>query len=134
MRGSISLCELYSVLEDLGDVGGDISLSSILQAIKSKLPSGQRYSGKHVTHVARKRFTEENMLYTQLFVNFLYRRIRKKLNFSMNQEPKLQTLALAVMAMLLWGFEASKATNMLSERPTIEIGNIIIIDNLGVHH
>ena len=30
--------------------------------------------------------------------------------------------------------EASEATNMLSEHPTIEIGNIIIIDNLGVHH
>lgn len=59
------------MLEDLGDVGGDISLSLISRAIKSKLPAGQRYSRKRITHVARERFIEENMLYTQLFVNYL---------------------------------------------------------------
>lgn len=30
--------------------------------------------------------------------------------------------------------EASEATNMLSERPAIEVADIIVMDNLGVHH
>ncbi|CAB3985191.1 Hypothetical predicted protein [Paramuricea clavata] len=49
------------------------------------------------------------------------------------------------MAMLLWGnavssqvfnffFEASEATNMFSGRPAIEVGDIIVMDNLAVHH
>ncbi len=30
--------------------------------------------------------------------------------------------------------EVSEATNMLSEHPTIEVGDIVVTDNLGVHH
>ena len=37
-KGSISLREIYGLLEDLGDVGGDISLSSISRAIRNKMP------------------------------------------------------------------------------------------------
>ena len=79
MRGSISLRELFSVLKDLCDDGGNISLSSISRAIKSKLLSGQRYSRKRITHVTREQFTKENMLYTQLFVNYLSSKDPKKI-------------------------------------------------------
>ena len=42
-RGSISLTEIYGLLDELGDVGGEISLSSISQAIRNKMPSGRKY-------------------------------------------------------------------------------------------
>lgn len=179
MRGSISLRELYSTLEDLGDVGGDISLSSISRAIKSKLPSGQRYSRKRITHIANERFTEENMLYTQLFVNYLSSKDPKKVKFFDESGVKTPdigtrryghaplgqrcvevvrkmetpniTLNLLVsldgpmhfnlvegstntIQFLKFFSEALEATNKLSERPAIEVGDVIVMDNLGVHH
>ena len=160
-------------------VGGDISLSSISRAIKSKLPSGQRYSRKRITHVTREQFTEENMLYTQLFVNYLSSKDPKKIKFfdesgvktphigtrryghapleercvevvRKMESPNI-TLNLLVsldgpmhfnlvegstntVQFLNFFSEASEATNMLSERPAIEVGDIIVMDNLRVHH
>ena len=81
VKGSISLGELYSAFEDFGDVGGEISLSSISRAIKNKLLSGQRYSRKRITHVTFERFTRENMLYTQLFINYLSSKDPRKIKF-----------------------------------------------------
>ena len=70
-KGSISLSEIYAALEEMGDVGGDISISSISRAIKSKMMSGKRYTRKKITHVAAQRFTFDNLLYTQLFIDYL---------------------------------------------------------------
>ena len=70
-KGSISLREIYGLLEDLGDVGGDISLSSISRAIRNKMPSGKKYSRKKISHIARERLTHDNVLYTQLFIDYL---------------------------------------------------------------
>ncbi|XP_028395745.1 uncharacterized protein LOC114519771 [Dendronephthya gigantea] len=179
IRGSISLRELYSVLDELGDVGGDISLSSISRAIKRKLLSGHSYSRKRITHVARERFTPENMLYTQLFVNYLSSKDPKKIKFfdesgvktpdigtrryghaplgqrcveviRKMESPNI-TLNLLVsldgpmyfnlvegptntIQFLNFFAEASEATNLMSEGPAIEVGDIIVMDNLGIHH
>ena len=70
-KGSISLREIYGLLEDLDDVGGDISLSSISRAIRNKMPSGKKYSRKKISHIARERLTYDNVLYTQLFIDYL---------------------------------------------------------------
>ena len=70
MRGSTHLGEIYSILDEIGDVE-NISVSSISRAIKSKLLSGKRYTRKKITHVAKERFTHDNMVYTQLFIDYL---------------------------------------------------------------
>lgn len=70
-KGSISLKEIYDILEQLGDVGADISMASISRAIKNKLLSRKVYSRKKISHIARERFTFDNMLYTQLFIDYL---------------------------------------------------------------
>ena len=70
MRGSISLRKLQDVLADISDVQ-DIAVSASSKTIKSKLFSGKRYSRKKITYVAKKRITYENMVYTQLFVDYL---------------------------------------------------------------
>lgn len=80
MRGSISFRELQAVLADIGDVQ-DIPLSALSKAIKSKLLSGKRYSRKKITHVAKERFTYENMVYTQLFINYLSSKDPAKIKF-----------------------------------------------------
>jgi hypothetical protein len=80
VKGSIQLKELYSVLEEVRDVR-EISMSSISRAIKSKLLSGKRYTRKRITHVARERFTDENMIYTQLFINYLSSKDPRRIKF-----------------------------------------------------
>ena len=69
-QSTTQLNELYSILEEFGDCAG-VSLSAISRAIKSRLLSGKRYTRKRITSIAFERFTDENMMYTQLFVNYL---------------------------------------------------------------
>ena len=178
-KGSISLGELYSVLEDFGDIGGEISISTISRAIKSRLLSGQRFTRKRITHVAQERFTDENMLYTQIFINYLSSKDPRKIKFFDESGVKTPdigtrryghapigkrcvevirkvespnvTLNLLVSLdgpayynlvdgstntakFLTFFSEASEATNMSTGRPAIEVGDIIVMDNLAVHH
>ena len=43
-QGSIQLREIYTTLEDVGDIAGGISMSTISQAVKSRLLSGKKYT------------------------------------------------------------------------------------------
>ena len=178
-KGSISLGELYLVLEDFGDIRREISISTISRAIKSRLLSGQCYTRKRITHVAQERFTDENMLYTQIFINYLSSKDPRKIKFfdeSGVKTPNIGTrryghapigkrcvevirkvespnvtLNLLVSLdgpayynlvdgstntakFLTFFSEASEATNMSTGRPAIEVGDIIVMDNLAVHH
>ena len=35
------------------------------------MPSGKKYSRKKISHIARERLTYDNVLYTQLFIDYL---------------------------------------------------------------
>lgn len=70
-RGSVSLKEIYSELEDVGECAGDTSISAISRVVKNKMPSGEVFSRKKITHIARERFTPENMIYSQLFIDYV---------------------------------------------------------------
>ena len=61
-RGSITLREICEE---------NVSASTISRAIKSGMLSGKCYSRKKITYVARERFTHQNMVYTQLFMNYV---------------------------------------------------------------
>ena len=65
---SISLAEIANVMLDMGN---SASLSAISRAIKCWMPSGYQYSQKKLTLIARERFYDENILYTQLFIDYL---------------------------------------------------------------
>lgn len=67
VKGSISLGELYSAIEDFGDVGGQIYLSSISRAIKNKLLSRQRCSQKRITHVTLEHFISIYVVYAVIY-------------------------------------------------------------------
>ena len=70
-QGSISLVELWELLDEVEDIHGKISLSTLSRAVRNRLPSGRRYTRKKVTHIAAERFTNNNILYTQLFMNYI---------------------------------------------------------------
>lgn len=178
IRGSISLRELHAVLADIGDVQ-DISLSSLSKAIKSKLLSGKKYSRKKITHVATERFTHENMVYTQLFINYLSSKDPSKIKFfdeagiktpdcstriygnspvgercveisrkvespnytlnsliSLNGAEYYNIIDGPTNTIEFWNFfeEAANATNITNDRPALEVGDIVVMDNLAVHH
>ena len=80
MQSMTPLNELYSILEEFGDYGG-VSLSAISRAIKSRLLSGKRYTQKRISSIAFERFTDENMMYTQLFVNYLSSKDPRRIKF-----------------------------------------------------
>ena len=70
-RGSITLREICDELEAIGGFEGNISSSTICRIIRNKMPSGKLYSRKKVTRLAKERFTHTNIVYTQLFVNYV---------------------------------------------------------------
>ena len=166
-------------MEQVGDAGGDISISSISRAIKSRLLSGKTYTRKKITQIARERFTYENMLYTQLFIDYLSSTDIEKIRFFdeagvkvpdvgtrlygrspigercvevvRKKENPNTTLNLLVSlngveyynlidgasntAQFLNFFEeAAGNANMITLRPALEVGNIVVMDNLSVHH
>ena len=78
-QGSISLNEIYDIMQEVG--ASNTSISTISRAIKSKLLSGEKYSRKKISHVARERFTATNLLYTQIFIDYLSSKDARKIKF-----------------------------------------------------
>ena len=101
VKGSIQLKEIYSVLEEIGDVES-ISLSSISRAVKCKLLSGKHYTRKRITHVAAERYTRENMMYTLSCSSTIYHlKTLLELNSLMRLELRRLMLAHVCMEMHL---------------------------------
>ena len=180
-KPSISFAEIISTVEEHGGIHGEeISISSVSRAIKSgRLPSGLQYSRKKITKLAYECFTPENIIYTQLFIDYLNSKDPRKLKFFDEAGIKLPdvgarnyghspvgtrcvevvrkcespntTLNLLVSlngpeyynlidgttntARFLQFFEeASDAVNVVTGCPCLEVGDIIMMDNLSAHH
>ena len=69
-KGSTSLKEMQSELSDFGDCG-EISTSTISRHVRHHLPSNKNYSPKRMGKSAVNRFTHENLVYTQLYLDYL---------------------------------------------------------------
>ncbi|KAK2554110.1 hypothetical protein P5673_024460 [Acropora cervicornis] len=69
-KGSTSLKEIKSELSNFGDCG-KLSLSTLSRHVRKNLPSGKDYSRKWLGKCAGERFTHENLVYTQLFLDYL---------------------------------------------------------------
>ncbi|CAB3986695.1 Ankyrin repeat domain-containing 34B [Paramuricea clavata] len=80
-QGSISLSEICEILQEGNDGQDIVSISAISRAIKSNLLSGKKYSRKKISHVARQRFTATNVLYKQLFIDYLSSKDASKIKF-----------------------------------------------------
>ena len=76
-KGSITLKEIYQELEILGDCAGNTSTSALCRVIKSKMPSGEAFSRKKITQIARERF----IIYSQLFIDYVSSKNPYKLKF-----------------------------------------------------
>ena len=178
-KGSVSLKEIYSIMEELGNIQGDISISSISRALKSRMESGKTYTRKKITHVASQRFAYNNLLYTQIFMDYLSSKNPNSLKFFDEAGVKYPNVGMRLyghapkgercvevvkkcespnatinMIVSLNGTEyydiidgasntyeflnffgkASNAVNLQTLRPALEIGDILVMDNLSVHH
>ena len=178
-KGSITLSEIYEILEEVKHENIDISLSTISRALKNKMLSGKAYSRKKITRVASQRFTATNMLYTQLFIDYLSSKDPWCLKFFDEAGIKLpevgtrlyghapvgercvdiakkcespnNTLNLLISLngpeyyniipgpsntahFLNFFEEAENAVNFETRRPALQVGDIVVMDNLSVHH
>ena len=68
--GSSSLKELRDDLAIHSDCG-ELSTSTISRNIRNKLPSGCNYSRKRLGKCGSEGFTPENIVYTQLYIDYL---------------------------------------------------------------
>ena len=166
-------------MEEFKDDHPDVSLSTISRAVRKNMLSGKRYSRKKITHVASQRFTASNMLYTQLFIDYVsskdpwclkffdeagikipdvgtrlyghalvgercveiikkYETPNNTLNLliSLNGPDYYSIIPGASNAVQFLNFfeEAEAAVNFETLRPVLQVGDVVIMDNLSVHH
>ena len=73
---------LAEIIQELTEYGvQEVSMLTVSQVIKSRMPSGQKYVRKKLTEMARERFTANNIFYTQLFINYLTSQDATKVKF-----------------------------------------------------
>ena len=72
-KPTISYAEIILTVEEHDGINGEkISKASISRALTSgRLPSGLRYSRKKLIKFAYERLTPDNIVYTQLFIDYL---------------------------------------------------------------
>lgn len=78
---TITQKEIHADLPRFGYIFGGTSISAISRAMRNRLPSGKKYSYKKALHTATERYTQTNMIYTQLFINYLHSKDPFKLKF-----------------------------------------------------
>ena len=72
-KPSISYSEIEDKLLEFGDLPrGGTSKSALSNAVRRRMPCGEKFTYKKMTHVAQERFTVQNMAYTQMFVDYLH--------------------------------------------------------------
>ena len=143
------------------------------------MQSGKVYTRKKITHVASQRFGYGNLLYTQIFMDYLCSKNPKCLKFfdeagvkypnvgmrlyghapkgercvevvkkcespnatinlivSLNGPEYYDVIDGATNTCEFLNFfeKASNAVNLETMRPALEIGDILVMDNLSVHH
>ena len=107
--------------------------------------SGKKYSRKKISRVARERFTATNLLYTQIFIDYLSSKDARKIKFFDEAGIKTPDIggveyynlidgASNTIEFLNFFSEAGNAVNFETRRPALDVGDIIVMDNLGVHH
>ena len=175
-KPSVSLAEIISCLEEMD--GEEMSMATVSRALKHRLPSGP-YTRKKITKIALERFTQTNIFYTELFINYLATKKLRRLKFFDEAGVKLPdvgtrlyghssagtrcvkvmkkaespntTLNMLVsldgpeyynlidgatntMQFLQFFEEAGNCVNLQTGRPCLQVGDIIVMDNLSAHH
>ena len=176
--GSSSLKELRDDLAIHGDCG-ELSTSTFSRNIRKKLPSGRNYSRKRLGKCASERFTPENIVYTQFYIDYLKdkdpssvkffdesgfqlpdaghrnfgyspvgedcieaRRYLSTENLTLNflvgydgvKYGNIIQGASNSVQFLRFFDEASQTVDPITQRPILEVGDIVVVDNLAAHH
>ncbi|CAB3997076.1 Ankyrin repeat domain-containing 34B [Paramuricea clavata] len=177
-KGSTSLREMQEQLNEYGNCG-QISLNTISRNVRCNLPSGLKYSRKRLGKCVDQRFTNENLIYTQIYLDYIstknpaaikffdesgfqlpnsghrnygysevgkpcldIRRYNSTANKTLNFLVGIDGLKYANIIdgacdtlEFLRGFsDALRTIDPQTERPVIEVGDVIVIDNCPTHH
>ena len=175
-KSSVSLAEIISYLEEMDGV--EVSMATVSRALKHRLPSGP-YTRKKITKIAGERFTQTNIFYTQLFINYLAAKDPRRIKFFDEAGVKLPDIgtrlyghssagtrcvevvkkaespnttlnmlvsldgpeyynltdsATNTLQFLRFFEEAGNCVNLQTGRPCLQVGDIIVMDNLSAHH
>lgn len=79
-----------------------LACSAISRAIKTRMPSGKQHSRKKVTLIARERFHHDNILYTQLFMDYLSAKNPCRIKFFDESGLKLAKVGQTLRAFSNW--------------------------------
>ena len=177
-KGSTSLTEMQEQLNEHGDCGV-LSLNTISRNVRHNLPSGQKYSRKRLGKCVDKRFSNENLVYTQLYLDYIstknpaavkffdesgfqlpncghrnygYSEVgmpcldirryistaNKTLNFLVGIDgmkyANLIDGACDTVEFLRFFSDALRTTDPYTQRPVIEVGDTIVVDDCATHH
>jgi DNA-binding transcriptional ArsR family regulator len=177
-QGSASLKEIEKEIIEHGH-SDSLSISTISRHIRKNAVSRQRYSRKRLGKCALERFTNENMVYTQIYLDYLadkhpatitffdesgfqlpdaghrnygyspvgepcldVRRYLSTANHTLNllggidgiKYANVITGACDGMEFLRFFQEASECVDPITQRPVIEVDDIIVVDNFAAHH
>ena len=69
-----------------------LACSAMSIAIKTRMPSGKQYFQKKVELIARERFHHDNILYKQLFIDYLSAKIPCRIKFFYESGLKLSNV------------------------------------------
>lgn len=177
-QGSASLKELQTDLNTYGN-SGVLSLSTISRHIRNRLPSDKKYSRKRLGKISTDRFTHNNLVYTQLYLDYMsgkdplsvkffdesgfqlpdsgqrtvgyspvgedcldIRRYLSTANHTLNFLAGADGIKYAniieggsnAIEFLQFFSEATQQIDLLTQRPVLEVGDTVVIDNCAVHH
>ena len=177
-KGSTSLTEMQEQLNEHGDCDV-LSLNTISRNVRHNLPSGQKYSLKRLGKCVDKRFSNENLVYTQLYLDYIstknpaavkffdesgfqlpncghrnygYSEVgmpcldirryistaNKTLNFLVGIDgmkyANLIDGACDTVEFLRFFSDALRTIDPYTQRPVIEVGDTIVVDNCATHH
>lgn len=177
-KGSTSLREIQKQLIDHGECGL-VSISTLSRHVRNNAVSRKKYSRKRLGKCASDRFTHENMVYTQMYLDYLadkhpgsvkffdesgfqlpdsghrnygyspvgeecpdVRRYLSTANHTLNLLGGIDGVKYAnvlpgasnAMEFLRFFEEAAETVDPVTERPVLEVGDIIVVDNFAAHH
>ena len=145
-KGSTSLKEIKSELSNFGDCG-ELSLSMLSRHVGENLPSCKDYSRKRLGKCAGERFTHENLVDTQLFLDYLCDKDPSSVKFFDETGFQLPDsghrvyggkqcflMCKAIYQFLRFFPEVSQTVDPNTLRPVLEVGDILVVDNFAAHH
>ena len=123
-KPSVSLAEMISYLQEMDGV--EVSMATVSRALKHRLPSGP-YTRKKITKIALERFTQTNIFYTQLFINYLAAKDPRRIKFFEEAGVKLPDIGTRLYGHSSAGTRCVEVVKK-AESPNTTLNMLVLLD------